>query len=74
MHVKYTIEQEPRGFEVSPSLEDDIGAMCTEIEERLRTDHAELSGQAFLTEKITDALLNHLADGAEVIDLGEFSR
>jgi hypothetical protein len=74
MHVKYTIEQQAREFELSSSSEDDIGAMCTEIEDRLRDDNADLSGQAFLTEKIADALLNHLADGAEVIDLGEFSR
>jgi hypothetical protein len=74
MQVKYTIEQQAREFELSPSSEDDIAAMCTEIEERLRADHADLSGQAFLTEKIADALLNYLADGVEMIDLGEFSR
>lgn len=73
MNVKYMIGQQAREFELSPSSEDDIGAMCTEIEDRLRADHADLSGQAFLAEKIADALLNNLADGAEVIDLGEFS-
>jgi hypothetical protein len=74
MQVKYMIEQQAREFDLSPSSGDDIGAMCAEIESRLRADHANLSSQEFLTEKIADALLNHLADGAEVIDLGEFSR
>jgi hypothetical protein len=74
MQVKYTVEQQPREFELSGSSEEDIGAMCTEIESRLRADHADLSGQEFLTEKIADALLNNLADGVDVIDLGEFSR
>jgi hypothetical protein len=73
MQVKYTVGDQAREFELSASAEDDIAAMCSEIESRLRADHANLSNQPFLTEKIADTLLNNLADGVEVIDLGEFS-
>jgi hypothetical protein len=73
MQVKYTVERQAREFELSSSAEEDISVMCSEIESRLRADHADLSGRAFLTEKVTDALLNNLADGVDVIDLGDFS-
>lgn len=73
MQVKYTHQSEVHEFELSGAAAEDLAVMCPEIEDLLRAAHPDLSSHQFLTEKITDAVLNHLADGAYVIDLGEIS-
>lgn len=73
MQVKYTHLSEVHEFELSDAAAEDLAVMCPEIENRLRADHADLAHRQFLAERITDAALNSLADGAYVIDLGDLS-
>jgi hypothetical protein len=71
MRVKYVLAQSPHDFEIADS--DDLSALCSATEERLRRDHPELGGQGFLTERVADALLNSLAADGEEADLGDLS-
>ena len=71
MQVKYTLDDQPHQFDINDS--EDLAVMCPEIEDRIRSDHPEFASRPFLTEKVADALLNNLADDAQVIDLGDLS-
>ena len=71
MQVKYTLDDQLHQFDVNDS--DDLAVMCPEIEGRIRSDHPEFANRPLLTEKVADALLNGLADDAQVIDLGDLS-
>ena len=71
MRVKYTISTQTHEFDVSDT--DDLAEICSEIESRLRSDHPDLAGQSFLTEKVADALLNTLAADGTSADLGDLS-
>ena len=73
MQVKYMHQGEVHEFELSDAAADDLAVMCPEIEDRLRAAHSDLAHREFLTERITDAVLNHMADSAEMIDLGDVS-
>lgn len=70
MQVKYTHHSEPYEFELSDAAAENLAVMCPEIEDRLRADHQDLASRQFLSEKIADAVLNNLADGKNVVDLG----
>jgi hypothetical protein len=72
MQIKYTFATQSNQFDISDS--EDLAALCSETEGRLRSDHPELAGQEFLTERVADALLNGLAADNQEIDLGDLSR
>src|SRR5258708_5658888 len=71
MQVKYMLNDQSHQFDVDDS--EDLAVMCPEIEGRIRGDHPEFASRPFLTEKVADALLNSLADDAQVVDLGDLS-
>jgi|HubBroStandDraft_4_1064222.scaffolds.fasta_scaffold26621_2 hypothetical protein len=72
MQLKYTLSGQSNEIEVPDS--EDLAALCTEVEGRLRQDHPELAGQKFLSQRVADALLNGLAVDNQEIDLGDLSR
>jgi hypothetical protein len=72
MLIKYTLSSEAHEFEIPDS--EDLAVLCSETEDRLRSEHTELAGQEYLTQRVADALLNGLSEDDQEIDLGDLSR
>jgi len=72
MLIKYTLSSQAHEFDISDS--DDLAVLCSETEDRLRSDHPEFADEEYLTQRVADALLNGLADDKQEVDLGDLSR
>lgn len=71
MQVHYHIGGATHTFDAGDS--DDLGDLIHAIEDHLRQTHPELAARPFLTERVTDGLLNALAGDGTDVQLGDLS-
>jgi hypothetical protein len=66
--VNYQLAGSPHYVDVADG--DDLSSMCREVEDHLRELHPELAGAPYLSERITEGILNGLAARDADVDLG----
>jgi hypothetical protein len=71
MQVHYQVAGATHTFD--PGEAQDLGTVTRAIEDHLRENHTELAAKPYLTEKVTDGLLNALAGDSTDVQLGELS-
>jgi hypothetical protein len=71
MQVRYQVGESTHTYD--PGDSEDLGDLTRTIEEHLRGAHPELAGRQYLTERVTDGLLNALAGDSTDVDLGNLS-